>query len=343
MVSSGVRANPRRFVFGLTLAMAFAPLLTAQTVPDSCEPSPAVRAGLERLDIPGDIRRSGAERAATTQSILDGLFVQHPDDFFVHRRYQTVAPQAWNFDRDALIQRYKELLDKHPDSPQFLDLYGLALAGFRTQESIGYLEKALQVDPTFPWPHVDLARIYEWRAFRDQAKLLSNIQASTKACPETLEPFQYIKTLDDMTFLRDSAVRLRQILSQRSDPEALSSYSILWGLEFRVHPAAESDALKTQVAADVARIRSLQLTQSENWYSALSDGYDLLGDAAQKKSLEAQQVDAFPNSTDAVDAVIGPWRDAQSEQSLDHIDRNRSESQNARVYPTGFRRLGIGD
>jgi tetratricopeptide (TPR) repeat protein len=287
--------------------MAFASLMKAQTAPDSCEPSAAVRAGLERLDIPGDTRRSGAERAATTQSILDGLFVQHPDDFFVHRRYQTIAAQARDFDPDALIQRYRELLEKHPDSPQFLDLYGLALNGFRTKEAIGYFEKALQVDPNFGWPHVDLASVYTTRAFRDQAKLVSNLQAFMKACPETLEPFQYIKTLDDMTLLGASAVRLRQIVSRRSDPEALSSYSTLWGLEFRVHPAAESDALKKQVAADVARIRSLQLTRSENWYSALSDGYELLGDAAEKRAVEDQLANSFPNSREPVAAVIGRW------------------------------------
>jgi len=288
--------------------MAFAPLMKAQTAPDSCEPSAAVRAALERLDIPGDIRSSGAERAATRQSILDGLFVQHPEDFFVHRRYQTIAAQAWDFDPDALIQRYKELLEKHPDSPQFLDLYGLALNGFRTKEAIGYFEKALQVDPNFGWPHVELARVYTRRAFSDQAKLVSNLQAFVRACPETLEPYQYIKTLDDMTFLGDSAVRLRQILGRRSDSEALGSYSLLWGLEFRVHPAAENGALKKQVAADVARIRSLQFTQSENWYAALSDGYELLGDAAGEKAVEEQAANSFANSREPVAAEIGHWQ-----------------------------------
>lgn len=309
MTSSGARGKGRHFVSGLILGLAFAPLLKAQTAPDSCEPSPAVTAGLERLDIPGDVRLSGAERAAATQSVLDGLFVQHPDDFFVYRRSQTIAAQAWDFDPDALIQRYKELLNKHPDSPQFLDLYGLALNGFRTKEAAGYFEKALEGDPGFPWPHVDLAHVYSWHAFHDPAKLVSNLQAFMKACPETLEPYQYLKTVDDKAFLADSAARLRQILSQRSDPEALSSYSILWGLEFRVHPAADRDALKKQVAADVARIRSLQLTQSENWYTALSDGYDLLGDKAEKKAVEDQEAHAFPNSPDAADTVMGRWED----------------------------------
>lgn len=299
----------RHLALGLILGVAFAPLLKAQTTPDSCEPSRAVTAGLEHLDVPGDIRHSGAERAATAQSVLDGLFVHNPDNFFVYRRSQAIAEEAWDFDPDALIQHYKELLDQHPNSPQFLDLYGLALAGFHTKEAIGYFEKALEADPNFPWPHVDLARVYSWHVFHDSAKLASNAQAFMKACPDNLEPYQYFRMVDATAFLRDSAARLRQILSRRSDPEALSSYSVLWALEFRVHPAADRDALKKQVAADVARIRSMQLTRSENWYSALSDGYELLGDKAEKKAAEDEEANAFPDSRYPVEAVIDRWED----------------------------------
>jgi thiol-disulfide isomerase/thioredoxin len=102
---------------------------------------------------------------------------------------------------------------------------------------------------------------------------------------------------------------LRQLLSQRSDPEAFSYYSTLWGLEFRVQPAAESEALKKQVAADVARMRALNLTQSANWYAALADGYKLLGNAAEQKSVETLEGDLFPNSPQAIDNVVGAWED----------------------------------
>jgi thiol-disulfide isomerase/thioredoxin len=289
--------------------MAFLPSLRAQSALYPCEPSPAMTASFAKLDIPINVKQPTAERYAKTQSILDALFAENPDDFFVHRRYQSIAMKARDADPDALIQRYKELLDKHPNSPEFLDFYGLALAGYRTKEAALYFEKALELAPDYPWPHVHLARVYAWRAYRDPAKLLSNLQAFMKACPATLEPYDYFKAVDDTSFLREGARRLRQLLSQRSDPEAVSYYSTLWSLEFRLQPAAENDPLKKQVAADVARVRSLNLTESKNWYTALADGYALLGNAEGKKSVETQEADHFPNSPEAIDAVIGPWQD----------------------------------
>lgn len=155
----------RYFVFGLVLGIGFLPSLRAQSGLYPCEPSPAVTASFEKLDVPVDVRQPFAERYAKTQSILDALFAENPEDYFVHRRYQKIAMEAWDADPNALIQRYKELLDKHPNKPEFLDLYGFTLNGYRTKEAAQYFDKALELAPNFPWPHVHLARVYAWRAF----------------------------------------------------------------------------------------------------------------------------------------------------------------------------------
>ena len=132
-----------------------------------------ILADFQKLDFPNDMAMTAKERAEKSQQIFDALFAKYPDDFFVQRRYQDYRHSALRFagggDVTALVKEYQDLLAKHPDDPRYLYLYARALFDSKPQEAIRYHEKALEIDPKFPWPHLQLATIYG-QGGRDPAK-----------------------------------------------------------------------------------------------------------------------------------------------------------------------------
>jgi len=301
------------FMACLVLGAAFIAPAAAQSPNYPCSVPPAIEEAFQKFDFPNSAAMTSDERSAQRQAIFDSLFAQYPDNFFVHRRYQDSklhAFQPTESDVDSFIKEYQSLLEKHPNDPKYLYLYGRALFGQRNSKAASYQEKALQADPNFAWAHLQLATFYASGADRDPAKRQRHIEAFMKLCPSSLEEYKYLSGIDDREFLAQTAQHLRKLLVNRTDPDALDVYPALWSLEFRTSPPSEYEQVRNQQAGDVKRLRELNLENNRKWYEALYSGYKTLDNEQGQKWVEDQLLKRFPQSGLTVQIVMERWNHA---------------------------------
>jgi hypothetical protein len=228
------------------------------------------------------------QRAAAIQALLR----QYPGDVFVQKAY--IGAMSSRSDKEKVIAEFKARHEQSPDSAQLAYLYGLTLVGRESAEAIKLFTGALQKDPNFPWPHLQLVTIYGSPAFLDKEQRGAHLKAFLDACPTSLEGYEALTRIEDRDLQRDYAVKLRTMLAGRSDPDAVGAYRTLWSLEFKAHPPSEYGPLRRQAGQDLERLRQLKLEDKRQWYSALAEGYKLVDDQKQSDWAEEQSQARFP-------------------------------------------------
>jgi hypothetical protein len=257
-----------------------------------CGPARAVKAALDGLpeQTPALTDWQFHElRAAAIQALLR----QYPGDVFVQKVY--IDSMDGRSDKKKVIAEYKARHEQNPDNAQLAYLYGRTLFGRQSAEAIKLFSGALQKDPNFPWPHLELVPIYSSPAFLDKEQRVAHLKAFLGACPVSLEGYETLTYIDDKDLQRTYAAKLRTMLESRSDPEAVGGYRTLWSLEFKAHPPSEYDPLRKQVGKDLERLRQLKLEDKREWYSGLQEGYKLVNDQKQSDWAEEQERIRFPD------------------------------------------------
>jgi hypothetical protein len=249
----------------LVLGMAVA----AGAQPPPCQAGREVREALRKLTY------TYKERLPGVQALRE----QFPGDVFLHRDYQQTAQHLPEIGPDAVVSEYRELLAKHPGDPAYLFLAASALVGYRSKEAIAQLERI----PDYPPASLTLVQIFVSQNFRNKEKAQQHLAAYLKACPESLEAYAHLRQLDPSDFLRQSATKLRGLLRGKTEPEAVRSYGLLWGLEFKTTPLLRHAELRKQVAEDIKRLRAADPGTGQEYLAALREGYELIGDADSAK------------------------------------------------------------
>jgi hypothetical protein len=271
-----------------------------------CGPAPAVKLALDGLpqQTPAQTERQSYEqRSAAIQALLR----QYPGDVFVEKAYIGLMSDVSH--REKLIAEYKARHEQKPDDAQLSYLYALTLEGRQTPEAIRLLNDALQKNPNFNPPHLQLVSVYSSPVFMDKEQRLAHLKAYLEACPSSFEGYESLTRVDEKDLQRTSAAKLRSLIANRTDPDAVGAYTTLWSLEFKVHPPSEYDALRKQVGQDLERIRQLKLEDKRQWYSALEEGYKLVNDQKQSDWAQEQAQIRFPT----------PWSlPAMSKWGKDH-------------------------
>jgi hypothetical protein len=271
-----------------------------------CGPAPAVKLALDGLpqQTPAQTDWQFHEQHAAA---IQALLRQYPGDAFVQKAY--IGSMYGRSDKDKVIAEYKARHDQNPDNAQLAYLYGLTLVGRQSAEAIKLFTGALQKDPNFPWPHLELVSIYSSPVFLDKEQRVAHLKAFLEACPASLEGYESLTSIDDKELQRTYAAKLRTMLESRSDPDAVGAYRTLWSLEFKAHPPSEYDPLRKQVGKDLERLRQLKLENRRQWYSALVEGYKLVNDQKQSDWADEQEQARFPT----------PWSlPAMSKWGKDH-------------------------
>jgi hypothetical protein len=268
-----------------------------------CGPAPAVKLALDLLPEQTPALTDWQyheQRVAAIQALLR----QYPGDVFVEKAY--VNSMGGRTDKDKVIAEYKARHEQDPASAQLQYLYGLTLVGRQSPEAVKLFSAALQKDPNFPWPHLQLVSIYSSPVFLDKEQRVAHLKAFLDACPASLDGYESLTRLDDKDLARTYAAKLRPLLESRSDPEAVGGYRTLWVLEFKAHPPAEYDPLRKQVGKDLERLRQLKLEDKRQWYSTLEEGYKLVND--QKESDWAQEQSQIRFPTPWTSPAMTKWR-----------------------------------
>ena len=280
---------------GFTLLLATAGRAETQSVP--CEPSPPVKQALRELPLPSP------ERASMLETLID----RFPGDLFVNRAFQDATGFPGTKELERPIARYRELAEQHPGDSLYAYLAARALIGVRTKEAITQLEKQLGQWPHFPWPHLDLVKIYQATAFRDPNKARQHLEAFLEACPASLEGYGFLRSMEPSDFTREAAERLRQLIRNATEPEEARAYSALWALEFRLRPSGEHETLRRQVADDVKRLWAADPGNSPDYLLTLGEGYRLAGDTENVEWVREQLRTKFMPKSAGPSNARGEW------------------------------------
>ena len=287
-----------RFVFPLftLLCMLLVPgVVLAQNTAPYCEALPAVQEELMKVtalydeDIPFQMIR---ERQI---AMLAELRKKYPDNFHVRRSYQDVRLMGFVANRKALIDEYREQMEKNPNDPVATYLYSRLLFGRKTKETIELATKLTQQAPDFPWPHLQLAEIYNYPNFRDAAKLKEQLKLWTTKCPTLLSAVNLITRAGDKETMASTAQALRVRLESSTKADDLSYWDNLWTLEFKLKPVPEHEQLRRQIADDLKKLRARNLNGKE-WFQSLRAGYKQAGDKANLRWAEDELVRLWPKS-----------------------------------------------
>ncbi len=277
----------------LACLAALAPSVCAQSAP-ICAPSPDVQSALDQVPSYQTADQSKYDFFQARRSAVRTLMQRYPGDFFVQRAYiGGMSNSNTPSDRLKVIAEHKALHDQRPDDGYIAYLYGTTLLGRDTPQAIRLFTAALEKAPNFPWPHLQFVNIYSAPNFLDKAKAIADAKAFLSACPAALEGYSSVGALGDNDLTRQAASELRRIIQPRTDPDALGAYSTLWSLEFAAHPTSEYDALRKQIAVDLAHLRALNLENVRQWWAALEEGYKLTNDEKQSDWAADQSVRRF--------------------------------------------------
>jgi beta-lactamase regulating signal transducer with metallopeptidase domain len=236
-----------------------------------CEPSKEIREALAALPDMNDRRLPREERLGPLRTLAE----RHPDDIFVQFRLQDsfAGVPALYPEIEAALGRYRsrpgDLLSR------FLD--ARLTASFDAARSAEMLEKLAVDEPGFVWAHFERARLTDTPGFRDPAKAERHLQLFLDACPESLEGYAMLRTVDDLDMIRQGAKKLRRLMTARIDSSSLPYWWRLWDLEFRAARRGDEDELIRRVTADVAAMRSVPLQPQQLWYAVFQRAFKLTG------------------------------------------------------------------
>ncbi len=276
------------------------------SVRSQCEPTLQVRAftdravtSLQGLRIPSeqyyDVRRA---------AIADEGLAQFPTDFFLLRLRMNSEP-----DQDARIRWTEALLKKDPALPVNVLLHAQAVEGRDTPQAIKILEALEAAHPGEAQVYLELVNVFNSGKFKDKSRMQRELASFLKICPAPLSAnaLSLISRNGTQEQMANVATAVRARLEKDTDPLLHVTWPFLWNMEFKANPPAEHDAVRKQIALDLARFEQSPDRHKLEWMLFLRGGYESLGDTAAVNHLNDEIIRDFPSSTDAEGFVQDRW------------------------------------
>ncbi len=239
------------------------------------------------------------EKKEFRRKLLEGALREQPDDLFLHRQYQRFVKTLGDAEIAAASEKYRKLVDEHPGDSLYLYLYGLMLDGRETDEAVKLLNRALETDPSNPWPHLALSDIYQDGRLVDKQKSTEQVTRFWEVCPGSLDSAALDAAIERTSpeTAAKIAAGVRARLAKVDDPRLLERYSELWKLELKATPPSRLKDARATVAADLAKLRATTPPARASWYQVLKNGAKAAGDAEGVKAAEDEILKRFPNDT----------------------------------------------
>jgi hypothetical protein len=143
------------------------------------------------------------------------------------------------------------------------------------------LDELLAGDPGFAWAYFELARLTDTPGFRDPEKAELNLRTFLDACPESLEGYSLLRTVDDLDMIREGAKKFRELMEGRIDGNSMPYWRELWDLEFRAVRKGGQDQVLRRINADVAAMQNVLLQPNYLWYRTYLRALQLTSNEAE--------------------------------------------------------------
>lgn len=284
-------------VFGLAgvVCIGGETALAASDVP-VCEASAGTRKALHELSSRETYTESGRREYLKA---LDKLLANDPDDLFLHLDYIHTENRESKAEVTAVIERYKALMDGHPDNSRYEFLYATVLIDNNTPEAIERL-KRLSADAAIgPQAELRLSKIYEFGKFANRDEARDQLSAYLKICPASVDALarDLAERLATPKFAASYAAFLRGLLEKDHDPTLLSAWVTVWNMEFAATPA-QQDQVRVRLTQDLERLRA-RPTKDLDYLTTLQAGYRMADDKKAQREIEDRIVAEYPDSSDA--------------------------------------------
>jgi thiol-disulfide isomerase/thioredoxin len=230
---------------------------------------------------------------------IDELLAKDPDDVFLHLDYISTVSRETKSESEAVITRYKELMERHPGNSEYAFLYANALIDANTPDAIARL-KAIPSDARVtPLAHLRLTKIYEYGKFADQAEARKQLGEYLSACPASINVTarDYAERVATPEMADKYAKELRARLRGQKDPTLIDAWETVWNMEFLATPA-EQDEVRSRVKGDLENLRQIR-TNDLGVLSMLQSGYKMTGDKKSQVEVEDRIIAEYPDSGEA--------------------------------------------
>lgn len=282
-----------------------------------CQPSRRLRDALADLDPRADACLSSQPCWREKIARAEGLLEKHPDEFHLHRAYQTLVMRLPGPERETemekLTDRYGQRARERALDPVAQYLYG-RLQATKDEERERY-EHSVELDPGFPWGHWGIG-VTSWDqksddgSPRDQAAAEEQMATFMRLCPSRFqEPLTSSQWVGRPEFWRERLPALRSALETARNGERVLYLKDLWQLEFRVTPPVEHARIRVLQRGDLSRIERLRLESNPRWWETLDAGYRQVGDQEAHRRFQERMMAARPCSDAAVKARLKAWSD----------------------------------
>lgn len=277
-----------------------------------CDPAPEVRQALWEYQLRDRRDLDWAARQKLRREIMGRLLAQYPRDVHVHR--VRIDRAIWYFPDEAaqIREAYRRQAAERPDDALALYAGGYALSGYDTPEAIRLLERSLQRQPSFPWPHLGLAHARLAGKFADKERARAHIASFFKACPASLdsEALSLLSENSPHVLQAQVAQALRARLASSADPAELRAHSTVWAIEFRTRPVKEHPELRRQVTADAARLASLGGADAPLLEVAVNGLRQGNAPAERIRAVEDRILKEYPRTEQALNVLRARWNEA---------------------------------
>jgi cytochrome c biogenesis protein CcmG/thiol:disulfide interchange protein DsbE len=306
---------------GLSIVIFASGLFGNATQAADCEPSRETRQALKHLE-----ELTGAKLAEKQKALLEKMITQQPDDVFLHLRYQQVVNET-DPERTGLIERYKDIAEKHHGDTEFSVLYAKAFVDANTPEAISQLKQVSSSAPDYPLTHLLLADIYSWGKFADHREMRTQLESFYTGCPASMNDLA--RDLLEGNATPEMAAKystpLRARLMKEADPENLTAWRTVWNLEFKAAPPAEHERIRKQLAADMVRLQKNAQRKDLNWLTTLQAGYKMLGDENARRRIEDRIAAEYPEAYEARAIVRTRWSKQHPAPKPSDSDESRQD------------------
>ena len=215
----------------------------------------------------------------------------------------------------AMIQKYKDLLEEHPESPQYQYLYALAPGICRHAQINHFAENSHR--------EISGLRAAARRAGNDlclgntsdRLKVRKELDSFFEECPNSLDSGAWGLVEDSATpeIAAQYAMRLRERLTGETDRDHLQMWRAVWDLEFKAVPASQHERVREQLARDLAKLEGVPGSADVNWLAFLKSGYTMLDNQAALDRVNNEILREFPRSRAAKRVLDQRWWKAHPE------------------------------
>jgi thiol-disulfide isomerase/thioredoxin len=307
--------------------------------PSVCVMSPAVREALNAAPNAWDYRISFQERMKPLRSVVE----KHPSDVAAQRRFQDAFRTATHLyaEFDAAFATYRT----KPRDPLYRYLEARLTASFDRTKAEEMYSRLLQEQRGFAWAHLGIAELTDHSGARDAKKAEPHLRAFVAACPQSVDGYALLRTVEDPEMIRDGAAKLRPLLEAQVDTVSLPYWRYLWDLEFRATPKDQQEAVRQRVLRDAELLKKIPRAPSRDWYYAFDYAVTLTRSETLRDWLESTVLKDFPDAIIAVNVERAQWarqhprpaRDAKPEEIKAWSDLNSAwQEETARRHPDDY-------